>query len=164
MSKSFNAWLTIFSSVLLLLALPAAIPPALAAGGNSVLTYHGSPERSGNFVVPDLTWQRARSIRLDPSFHPRFSGHLYAQPLYWQPPGAVSGELIVATENDTVLAIDAQTGSTVWSRALGRPVPLATQPCGNIDPLGITGTPIIDDDRRRSFSTRWSPRRRGRVT
>ncbi len=28
---------------------------------------------------------------------------------------------------------------------MGRPVPLSTQPCGNIDPLGITGTPVIDE-------------------
>ena len=27
---------------------------------------------------------------------------------------------------------------------LGRPVPLAQLACGNIDPLGITGTPVID--------------------
>ncbi len=136
------AWLTAFSSVVLL-ALSAAIPRALA-DGRSVLTYHGSPERSGNFIVPDLTWQRARGVRLDADFHPRFAGHLYAQPLFWQPPGSSAAELIVATENDTVLAIDAQTGNTEWSRALGRPVPLATQLCGNIDPLGITGTPVID--------------------
>ena len=28
---------------------------------------------------------------------------------------------------------------------LGRPVQLSTQPCGNIDPLGITGTPVIEE-------------------
>jgi outer membrane protein assembly factor BamB len=110
----------------------------------SVTTYHGGPERTGNFVVPGLTSERARNVRLDPTFAPRFSGHVYAQPLYWQPSGPPSGELIVATESDTVLAIDARTGVTLWSRALGTPVPLSSQPCGNIDPLGITGTPVID--------------------
>jgi hypothetical protein len=53
--------------------------------------------------------------------------------------------LIVATENDDVHAIDAKSGSQVWTRSLGRPVALSTQPCGNIDPLGITGTPVIDE-------------------
>jgi hypothetical protein len=143
MSNPHIEWLTAFSSFMLLV-LPAAAPHALAADTTSVLEYHGSPERNGNFTVPDLTWQRARGLHLDANFRPGFSGHLYAQPLYWQPPGAASGQLIVATEDDTVLAIDARSGNTVWSRSLGRPVPLSTQPCGNIDPLGITGTPIID--------------------
>jgi hypothetical protein len=118
-----------------------AVAGSGAARGQSVLQYHGSPGRGGNYVVPALTWERARGIHLDPGFHPRFSGHVYAQPLFWQQ----AGMLIVATEDDTVLAVDAKSGSEIWTRALGRPVPLETQPCGNIDPLGITGTPIIDE-------------------
>jgi hypothetical protein len=125
-----------------------AVLTMLAIAGSclaqSVLTYHGSADRSGNFIVPELTWLRAASVHLDPGFHPRFAGRLYAQPLYWQPPGSPSGLLIVATEDDTVLAIDARSGNTLWTRSLGRPVALSSQPCGNIDPLGITGTPVID--------------------
>ena len=75
----------------------SALLPALAIGGHchaqSVLGYHGSPDRSGNFIVPALNWERARSLHLDPSFHPQFAGHLYAQPLYWQPPGSATGML-----------------------------------------------------------------------
>ena len=115
------------------------------AHGQSVPTYHASADRSGNFILPGLTWERARNIHLDPSFHPRFAGHLYAQPLYWRPPGSVSGQLLVATEDNHVDAIDAASGRAVWGRALGRPVPLSTLDCGNIDPLGITGTPVIDE-------------------
>jgi hypothetical protein len=76
----------------------------------SVLTYHGSSDRHGHFIVPSLNWQRARSLHLDPSFQPRFSGHVYAQPLYWQPPGSSTAMLIVATEDDSVHAIDAESG------------------------------------------------------
>jgi len=115
------------------------------AHGQSVLTYHGSPDRSGNFVVPALTWERARNIHLDPSFQPRIAGHLYAQPLYWRPPGSPSGQLLVATEDNNVYAIDAGSGREIWVRSLGRPAPLPRLPCGNIDPLGITGTPVIDE-------------------
>ncbi len=126
-----------------------ALLPALAIAGHchaqSVLVYHGSPDRSGNFIIPALNWERARSLHLDSGFHPQFPGHLYAQPLYWQPPGSASGVLIVATESDEVHAIDAKSGNQVWTRSLGRPVALSTQPCGNIDPLGITGTPVIDE-------------------
>jgi hypothetical protein len=117
---------------------------AATCQAQSVLEYHAGLDRSGNFVVPALTWERARSLRLDPGFQPRFAGHLYAQPLYWQPPGSGSAMLIVATEDDAVYAFDTRSGAELWRRSIGRPVPLATQPCGNIDPLGITGTPAID--------------------
>jgi hypothetical protein len=126
-------------------ALLLGIAVFTSAHAQSVTTYHGSADRSGNFVVPTLTWERARSVHLDPSFHPRISGHVYAQPLYWRLPGSASGQLFVATEDDNVYAIDARSGREIWARSLGRPVPLSTQPCGNIDPLGITGTPVIDE-------------------
>jgi hypothetical protein len=127
--------------------LGAALPALAVVGtchGQSVLGYHGGADRAGNFVVPSLTWERARNIHLDPSFHPGVSGHVYAQPLYWQPPRSPVGVLLVATEDDRVHAIDARSGDEIWTRALGQPIPLWTQPCGNIDPLGITGTPVID--------------------
>ncbi len=38
------------------------------------------------------------------------------------------------------------TGARIWERALGAPVPLSALPCGNIDPMGVTGTPTIDPD------------------
>jgi PQQ enzyme repeat len=115
------------------------------ACAQSVLTYHGNADRSGNFVVPALTWERAPNIHLDPSFHPRITGHLYAQPLYWRPPGSAAGQLLVATEDNNVYAIDTGSGREIWARQLGKPVPLSTLECGNIDPLGITGTPVIDE-------------------
>ena len=115
------------------------------AHAQSVLTYHGGPDRSGHYVVPTLTWERARSVRLDPSFLPRFAGHLYAQPLYWRPSSSAPGQLVVATEDNNVYMIDAHSGREIWARSLGRPVALSTQPCGNIDPLGVTGTPVIDE-------------------
>lgn len=82
----------------LLLIVVAVAGPSFA---QSVTTYHGGLERTGNFVVPALTWDRARRVHLDRSFAPRFSGHVYSQPLYWQP-GAATGQLIVATESNTV--------------------------------------------------------------
>jgi outer membrane protein assembly factor BamB len=114
-------------------------------GAQTVATYHGNAGRSGNFTMPAFTWEAARLLRLDPNFAPRFPGHLYAQPLYWRPPGRASGMLIVASESNTVTAIDAAGGATLWSRTLGVPAPLSAFGCGNIDPLGITGTPVIDE-------------------
>ena len=111
----------------------------------AVLTYHASPDRSGNFVVPGLSWERARALHPDSHFHAQIAGHVYAQPLYWRG-GAQPGVLLVATEDDTVYALDADSGNTRWRSVLGKPVPRASLPCGNIDPLGITGTPVIDPD------------------
>ncbi len=123
----------------------AFVMPAGSARAQSVLTYHGDANRSGNFVMPALTWAAARSLTPVPGFAPKFQGNLYAQPLYWHPSGAASGMLVIATENNTVVAIDAVTGKHLWARNLGRPVPLSSLSCGNIDPLGVTGTPVIDE-------------------
>lgn len=123
----------------------AAISPhRVAAQEQSVLTYHGDASRSGNFVVPALTFDRARALRLDRAFDARVAGHLYAQPLYWRAPGSNTGVLLVATEDNVVQAFDAATGRELWRRSVGRPVPRSSLPCGNISPLGITGTPAID--------------------
>jgi hypothetical protein len=111
----------------------------------SILGYHRDPGRSGNFVVPSLTWDRARSLHLDENFRARISGHVYAQPLYWHVPGSSSGTLFVATEDNVVHAIDAVSGKESWQRSLDKPVPRSSLPCGNISPLGVTGTPVIDE-------------------
>jgi outer membrane protein assembly factor BamB len=83
-------------------------------------------------------------MHLDQSFHARFSGHVYAQPLYWRPAGSGAGMLLVATEDNTIHALDAKSGQEIWRRGVGTPVPRSSLGCGNINPLGITGTPAID--------------------
>jgi len=122
---------------------------SLAFGGpafaQSVAAYHARADRSGNYTIPELTWEHAGALRLDSGFVPRFEGHLYAQPLYWRPAGAPTALLIIASESNVVTAIDTASGNAAWTRALGRSAPLASFACGNIDPLGITGTPVIDE-------------------
>ncbi|WP_407117616.1 PQQ-binding-like beta-propeller repeat protein [Bradyrhizobium sp. LMG 9283] len=122
----------------------ALSPLSARAQEGSVLTYHGDNGRSGQYVVPALSWEKARSVQLDRAFNARVAGSMYAQPLYWHPPGASTGMLLVATEDDVVQAFDATTGKELWKRVVGRPVRRSSLPCGNIDPLGITGTPVID--------------------
>src|SRR6202011_677427 len=65
-------------------------------------------------------------------------GAVYAEPL------VVGDRVIAATESDSVYALSATTGTVLWSAKLGSPVPGSALPCGNIDPSGITGTPVID--------------------
>jgi outer membrane protein assembly factor BamB len=59
--------------------------------------------------------------------------------------------IIAVTESNNVYALDALDGSVIWQQNVGTPVPLANLPCGNIDPNGITGTPVIDLDSRSLF-------------
>ena len=51
------------------------------------------------------------------------------------------GRTVIATENDTVYGFDAAYRQ-VWKTHLGTPSPAHERPCGNVDPLGITGTPV----------------------
>ena len=113
------------------------------AAGRNVLTYHNTASRQGSYVDGGLTKSFASQVHLDKTFNGVVSGAVYAQPLFWTPPSGPA-EVIVATENDIVYALDASTGQQIWATTLGTPVPLADLPCGNIDPRGITGTPVID--------------------
>jgi outer membrane protein assembly factor BamB len=65
-------------------------------------------------------------------------GAVYGQPLL------VASVVVVATENDTIYALQSATGRVAWRAHVGTPVPRRSLPCGNIDPLGITGTPVYD--------------------
>jgi hypothetical protein len=121
-----------------------ALLPAIGEA-QSVVTYHNSLERTGTYTVPGLTLGAAAGMHLDRHFQARIEGHVYAQPLYWLPAGTKTGRVIAATESNLVYALDAATGSEIWKAKLGRSVPRSDLPCGNIDPDGITGTPVIDD-------------------
>ena len=65
-------------------------------------------------------------------------GVVYAEPL-------IDGNnVIVATENDSVYDFNAISGRMVWRTHIGMPR-TTSFPCGDIRPLGITGTPVIDE-------------------
>jgi hypothetical protein len=116
-----------------------------AASDESVVTYHGAANRSGLYVAPTLTWAKAATVQLDAGFNPTVVGWVLSQPLYWVPPaGGGAPRIIVATEQNFVYALNAVTGAQIWERSLGTPVPASALPCGNINPMGVTGTPTID--------------------
>jgi outer membrane protein assembly factor BamB len=123
----------------------AAVSVSGAAAAESIITYHGAADRSGHYITPKLTWTEAANVRLDAGFHAAVDGAVYAQPLYWVPPaGGGAARVIVATQNNFVYALDAATGAQIWRKSLGAPVPLSELRCGNINPMGVTGTPTID--------------------
>jgi outer membrane protein assembly factor BamB len=108
---------------------PATVTPRAAATA-AWRTYGGSASRAG--VAPGA----AASPRLRRRFSRAVDGQVYAQPLI------AGGRIYVATENNSVYAFTTR-GKLVWKRHLGAPVPGGGLPCGNIDPSGITGTPVI---------------------
>jgi outer membrane protein assembly factor BamB len=65
-------------------------------------------------------------------------GAVYAEPL------VLAGVVLVATENDSVYAFNATSGRALWRAHLATPVAGGQLPCGNIDPSGITSTPVAD--------------------
>jgi outer membrane protein assembly factor BamB len=113
---------------------PAFCPTGAGAdeAGNWT-TYHQDNSRAGveaTGPVTGATPMWGGPVSLD--------GQVYAEPL-------VCGDAVyVATEENMVYAINATTGSILWSDALGSSVPQSDLPCGDINPTGITGTPVID--------------------
>jgi outer membrane protein assembly factor BamB len=124
-----------------LLGVLTALPGAACA--ENVLTYHNTNQRDGAYVAPKLTQKAAAGIHPDSGFSATLSGNVYAQPLFWHPKGGAA-EIIVATENNQVSALNSVTGATLWSVQLPASVPGNDLPCGNINPEGATGTPVID--------------------
>ena len=110
----------------------------------SILTFHNDSMRGGLYVMPRLTYERAASMHLDHGFDAKVEGNIYAQPLFWHFRQTNRKLVIVATESNWVYALDARNGKVAWKKSLGAPVPGSALPCGNISPLGITGTPAID--------------------
>src|SRR6266498_3263887 len=108
---------------------PAPGPPLSTADWP---TYHHDARRTGVAVgVP-------APGRLRVAWHRHLDGAVYAQPL------VVGRRVIAATEGGTLYALGSRGGNVVWRRHIADPVRLADLPCGNIDPLGITGTPVYD--------------------
>ena len=121
--------------------------PLVAVSGD-VLQHHLNGSRDGAYVDPLITRKGAAGIHRDKTFNAPIKGPVYAQPLYINNGPGSRSTLIVATERNSVVALDAATGAPLWTKTLGNPVPRSQLPCGNIDPLGITGTPVIDPSSR----------------
>ena len=88
------------------------------------------------------TLKRAWSVRLD--------GPVYASPLVAQ------GIVVVATENNSVYGFT-RGGKLVWKHHDLPAVRQSQLPCGNIDPLGITGTPVYDLGTHRVYAVVTTP-------
>lgn len=112
-----------------------ATRPALSTGPGEKgdwPTYHRTPDRSGVDVS-------SRSFKaLNRSWGLELDGPIYANPLL------ARGLVIVATERDTVYALEARTGCMAWASHIGEPVDATKYKCGNIPLIGVTSTPVVD--------------------
>ena len=77
---------------------------------------------------------------------PTLDGDVYAQPLL------AGSRVVIATENDTIYSLDASDGKVEWKTHLGEPVSGSSLPCGNVDPVGITSTPVVDTNANRIYA------------
>jgi hypothetical protein len=115
---------------------------ARAASLGDLLTYDYGNTRSGQDAVdPPIG-----NLSSGPAWDDHLDGAVYGEPLVYD------ATVYVATENDSVYAVAAGTGQVLWHLHVGTSVstsvidsaPTLSSGCGDIDPLGITGTPVID--------------------
>src|SRR5271165_1272805 len=133
------------------LAVAGFAQPEPAGSPQDVLTYHGDNFRTG--------WFSSETQLTVSNVNPNSFGLLKAvvvdrrvdaEPLYVsQQPIQNKGTrnvVYVATENNSVYAIDADTGASLWRRHFGAPVPYTYKSYDdNVYPvMGVLGTPVID--------------------
>jgi outer membrane protein assembly factor BamB len=123
--------LTVIFGVVLVVSTTGAVWP----------TDHGNNLRSGYSTAVSAF------KRFTPAFNKRLDGAVYGSPIL------VGTSIVVATENNTVYALDPATGATRWSHHLRAPISdTSVLACpGNISPTGITGTPAYDRATGRIF-------------
>src|SRR5213080_3321870 len=134
---------TVFSiSSLVAAGLLGAVVPANAQV--NVTQYHNHISRDGLYVDSAFTQSAAANLTRDLNFDGTISGNVYAQPLYIEDGPGGRAMVIVATESNNVYALDAVDGSVIWERNVGPAVSADDLICTKFDPMGITGTPIVD--------------------
>lgn len=131
----------------------------------SVYQHHKNGTRNGLYIDAMLTsgtTGNASKIQILPGVMGTVSTSVYAQPLYLENGPMGKEAFFVVTEQNHVTALNAMTGAVLWDKApgtgagmVGLPVtalakplsspPVPGLPCGDVVPLGITGTPFIND-------------------
>ena len=114
-----------------------------------MLTQHNDNSRSGNNLNETIlnttnvnvnTFGKLFTVNLD--------GYVFAQPLYVPNlpiAGATHNVVFAATAGDSIFAIDADTGTQLWTKNYGTPVPSSVINTENIlVQVGIISTPVID--------------------
>ena len=127
------------AAVLAVAALVVPVSPAhqsvkiaQAAGNANWTEYHYDDAHTGNAPgLPQVNTVSAGWVSGS------MDDEVYAEPLIF------NGAVYSVTLNNTVYAFNESTGATLWSKHVGTPETTGWG-CGNINPTGMLGTPIID--------------------
>jgi polyvinyl alcohol dehydrogenase (cytochrome) len=109
--------------------------PTTPAKGLAVWpSYHANQSRTGAVAGASPLSSVTQKWSTD------LGGAVFGQPV------AGDGRIFVGTEENRVVALEPSNGSVLWSVSLGTPLTnvQSVAGCGDIDPLGITSTPVID--------------------
>ena len=109
----------------------------------NVTQKNNNPSRDGHYVDAAFTPTNAANLARDTGFNGVVVGNVHAQPLYIEG-GADGPMVVVVTASNNVYALHADTGTPIWSRTDIGPAVTSGLPCGNENPVGIIGTPVVD--------------------
>jgi hypothetical protein len=123
-----------------------------APATTDVLTYHNDIARTGqNLTETTLTTSNVTSAKFGKLGFYSVDGMVDAEPLYASsvsvPSNGTHNLLIVPTENDSVYAFDADSGTKIWQITTLKTGETASdnRGCGQVTPeIGVTSTPVID--------------------
>src|SRR5438128_2044929 len=135
-------WLLIAVAILIApsAASPVHITTTLAASTGSWTMYHHDLAHTGN----DSSLPQVNTVSTGWT-SAAMDGQVFASPLVF------NGVVYAATLNNTVYAFNQSTGATMWSKNLGAPQ-ASGWICGNVSPMGILSTPVIDTAANRIYA------------
>ena len=138
----------IFIAAILVFALCGFIPRTSAQV--NVTQKNNNPSRDGLYIDPAFTPGNAANLVRDLNFNGTIVGNVHAQPLYIE--GGSNGPMIIAvTASNNIYALNASSGAVIWQRTDIGPAVTSGLQCGNINPAGTIGTPVVDLASRRLF-------------
>jgi outer membrane protein assembly factor BamB len=118
---------------------PVAIKSAPVASTGAWTTYHRDNARTGfDNTLPAAVGATTGWVS------PVMDNEVFASPLVY------NGVVYAATLQNTVYAFNQSTGAVIWQKNVGAPQP--TTGCGNVNPMGILGTPVIDTAANRLYA------------
>jgi hypothetical protein len=124
--------------------------PSTPSSPQDVLTYHVDNLRTGWFSAETILHSGNVNDQLFGLLHTvPLDGRVDAEPLVVMQlkiAGGIHNVVYVATEHDSIYALDADDGSILWQHSYGNPVPDSYKNGDdNVFPvMGILGTPVID--------------------